>query len=192
MYDSLVSYINGHLQENINQKSIDKIKEVFKYKKLRKHQFFQQEGEVCKKAGFILKGAMKQYTLDERGKESIIGLYIENWWVSDRESMSTNTKSPYFIDAVEPTEILIISKEDIEQKLKELPFMVELNNALTERQAYHLMRRVHAANTLSAEQRLRQLEKDYPEFFQRFPQRIIASYLGMTKETLSRIRRSTT
>lgn len=192
MYDNLVSYINSHLQENISQQSIEKIKEVFKYKKIRKHQFFLQEGEICKKTGFIIKGAMKQYTLDDTGKENIIGLYLENWWVSDRESMSTNTVTPYFIDAVEPTEMLIISKDAIEQELKELPFMVKLNNALTERQAYHLMRRVLAANTLSAEQRLRQLEKDYPEFFQRFSQRIIASYLGMSKETLSRIRSNMT
>lgn len=191
MYDNLVSYINSHLQEDISQNTIDKIKEVFKYKKVRKHQYFLHEGEVCKKAGFIVKGAMKQYTIDDKGKENIIGLYIENWWVSDKESLSNGSQSPYFIDAIEPTEMLVVAKEDMDRNLSKLPFMVELRNALIEREAYHLMRRVHAANTLTAKQRLDQLEKDYPAFSQRFPQRIIASYLGMTKETLSRIRSST-
>lgn len=192
MHDTLINYINSHLEESMNQVSIDKIKETFKPKKIRKHQFFLQEGEICKKAGFIIKGAMKQYTVDEAGKESIIGLFMENWWVGDRESMSMNTPSPYFIDAVEPTEMLILSKEDIDTKLDQLPFMKELSRALTERQAYHLLRRVHAANTFSAEKRLRDLESTYPAFFQRFPQHIIASYLGMTKETLSRIRSNST
>ncbi len=190
MHENLISYINSHLEEDLDQESVVKVRQAFRLKRIRKHQFFLQEGEVCKKAGFIIKGAMKQYTVDESGKESIIGLFIENWWVGDRESMSMNTPSPYFIDALEPTEVLMVSKEEIDKNLSQLPFMKELSRVLTERQAYHLMRRVHAANTFSAEKRLKDLESSYPVFFQRFPQHIIASYLGMTKETLSRIRSS--
>jgi len=189
MHQSIIDYINKHITSNLEEEDIEIIKETFKPKKLRKHQFFLQEGEISKKVAFIVKGAMKQYSLNENGKENIIGLFVENWWIGDRESMSMNTPSPYFIDAVEATEILVVNKEDMDSKLIQLPFMNELARLLTERQAYHLMRRVHSANTFSAEKRLTDLEKNYPEFFQRFPQHIIASYLGMTKETFSRIRK---
>ena len=188
MHDRLVEYINNHLANRLTEGDIEALKEIFTPKKLRKRQFFLQEGEVCKAAGFVVKGALKQYTVDASGKENVIGLFIENWWAGDRESMSHNTPSPYFIDAVEPTELLVFSKNEEGHLLEQIPFLSELSRALTERQAYQLMRRVHAAHTFTAEQRLADLEKNYPEFLQRFPQHIIASYLGMSKETLSRIR----
>jgi len=126
MHHNLIEYINHHLKNKINQESIDLIKQTFVLKKIRKHQYFLQEGEVCKNGGFIIKGAMKKYTVDDSGKENIIGLFIENWWVGDRESMSMNTPSSYYIDAVEPTEMLVVSKKDFERHLYQLPFMAEL------------------------------------------------------------------
>ena len=115
-------------------------------------------------------------------------LYIENWWAGDKESFMIGTPTPYYIDAYEDTELLIITKENFTNKLNKLPFISELNNVLTERQSFQLMKRLHSSQTLTAEQKLEQLQNTYPDFFQRFPQHIIASYLGMTKETLSRIR----
>lgn len=188
MYESLIKYINSQLPTELSEDEIALIKSTFVPKKLRKHQFLLQEGEVCKIAGFIVKGALKQYVVDETGKENILGLFIENWWAGDRESFSKDTPSPYFIDAFEPTEILIISKSDFENTLQNQPFMKDLYRILTERQALQLLKRVYSTKTLTAEQRLADFEKNYPAFMQRFPQHIIASYLGMTKETLSRVR----
>jgi CRP-like cAMP-binding protein len=164
------------------------LQQTFVQKKLRKHQFLLQEGEVCRFAGFIVKGALKQYTVDKTGKESILGLYIENWWVGDRESFMVGTPSPYFIEALEEVEILIVSREDFIAKLSGQPFITEMIKVLTEKQSFNLIKRIQAAQTLSAEERYEDFQKKYPEFLQRFPQHIIASYLGMTKETLSRIR----
>ncbi len=93
---------------------------------MRKHQYLLQEGEVCKLAGFIVKGAMKQYSVDETGKESILVLAIENWWVGDRESFSQGMPSAYFIDAFEETTLLVITKEDYEKHLSQQPFMADL------------------------------------------------------------------
>ena len=98
------------------------------------------------------------------------------------------TPTPYYIDAYEDTELLVITKENYTNKLSKLHFMSELNSVLTERKSFQLMKRLHSSQTLTAEQKLEELQNSYPEFFQRFPQHIIASYLGMTKETLSRIR----
>ena len=188
MHEDLIYYINSQLSTPLSEDEITRIKEAFVPKKLRKHQYFLQEGDICKMAGFIKKGAMRQYTVDESGKENILGLYIENWWVADRESFAQNTPSLFSIDAFEYTELLVITQEAFQRLLKGLRFMNELATVLTERQALQLLKRVHITKTLTAEQRLADLEKTYPAFLQRFPQHIIASYLGMTKETMSRIR----
>lgn len=126
MYDSLIQYINSQLTSKLTAEEIDVIKNTFVPKKIRKHQYLLQEGEVCKVAGFIVSGALKQYTIDDTGKENILGLYIENWWAGDRESFTNNTPSPYFIDAFEATEMLIVSKADVEEKLIHQRFMHDL------------------------------------------------------------------
>lgn len=188
MHDQLITYVNSKLITKLKEEESDLLVNVFKPKKIRKHQYLLQEGEVCKFAGFIVKGAFKQYTIDKTGKENILGLYIENWWVGDRESFMVGTPSPYFIDAYEDVEMLIVSREDFINKLSGQPFINEMIKVLTEKQSYNLIKRVQAAHTLTAEERYEDLQKRFPEFIQRFPQHIIASYLGMTKETLSRIR----
>lgn len=191
MHDSLITYINSKLTTKLSEEESNLLASVFKPKKFRKHQFLLQEGEVCKFAGFIVKGAFKQYTIDKTGKENILGLYIENWWVGDRESFMIGTPSPYFIDAFEDVDMLLAGREDFINKLSQQPFINELMKVLTEKQSFNLMKRVQAAQTLTAEERYEDFQKRFPEFIQRFPQHIIASYLGMTKETLSRIRAGT-
>lgn len=188
MHQQLITYINHQINRPLSETECTIIQNSFVHKKLRKHQFLLQEDEVCKWAGFIVKGALKQYILDEDGKENILGLCIENWWAGDRESFSTGKPSSYFIQATEPSELLVITKENFERNLSSQGFIADLFRTLTEKQSLQLLKRVHVTKSFTAEQRLKDLENNYPEFFQRFPQHIIASYLGMTKETLSRIR----
>lgn len=188
MIDKLVQHINARIENKLTESDISLLSEVFHLKKLRKHQYLIQSGDVCKIAAFVVKGALKKYTIDNTGKENILELYIENWWAGDKESFMIGTPTPYYIDAYEDTELLVITKENFTNKLSKLHFISELNSVLTERKSFQLMKRLHSSQTLTAEQKLEDLQNTYPEFFQRFPQHIIASYLGMTKETLSRIR----
>lgn len=188
MHRVFIDYINSKIGTQLKPEEEQLLLQTFVQKKLRKRQYLLQEGDVCRLAGFIVKGAFKQYTVDKTGKESILGLYLENWWVGDRESFMIGTPSPYFIEAVEEVEMLIVSREDFIDKLSRQPFITEMIKVLTEKQSFNLIKRIQAAQTLSAEERYEDFQKKYPEFLQRFPQHIIASYLGMTKETLSRIR----
>src|ERR1700761_4395168 len=89
MRESIITYIKRYSAIPLTEADIEMIKEVFVPKKIRKHQYFLQEGEVCKHAAFIVKGAMRQYTVDEKGVEHITRLFIENWWVTNRESYAT-------------------------------------------------------------------------------------------------------
>ncbi len=186
--DKLVHHINEKISGSLSDSDIQLMEETFTFKRLRKHQYLIQSGDVCKLAAFVVKGALKKYTIDSSGRENILELYIENWWAGDKESFMIGTPTPFYIDTYEDSELLIISKEDFVSKLSHLPFINHLNNVLTEKKSFQLMKRLHSSQTLTAEQKLEHLQQTYPEFLERFPQHIIASYLGMTKETLSRIR----
>jgi CRP-like cAMP-binding protein len=188
MHKIFIDYINSKIGSQLTKADENLLIQTFVPKKLRRHQYLLQEGEVCKFAGFVVNGALKQYSVDKTGKENILGMYIENWWVGDRESFMIGTPSPYFIDAIEDAEILVVSREDFISKLSRQSFINEMIKILTEKQSFNLIKRVQAAHTLTAEERYEDFQKRFPEFLQRFPQHIIASYLGMTKETLSRIR----
>ncbi|MBI3510266.1 MAG: Crp/Fnr family transcriptional regulator [Bacteroidetes bacterium] len=187
MYESLIAYIKSHSTTPLTQSEEQVIKDAFVPKKIRKRQYFLQAGEVCKYMAFVVKGAMRQYIVDDKGAEHIARLSIENWWVGDRESFTMLTPSIYNIDAWEESDVLIITKADMNQ-LNSIPAMNEMARKLDNNHAFALQKRVNASISLPAEKRYSDLENTYPEFLQRFPQHIIASYLGITKETLSRVR----
>ena len=187
MHESLIQYIRDHSSTPLTETEIEVIKDVFTFKKLRKHQFLLQEGQVCKYGAFIVKGAMRQYSIDDKGAERIVNLYLENWWASDRESYVMLTPSKYNIDAWEHSELLLITKADYLNQLTPIPAINEMARKMDENFAIASQKRV-ASISLSAEERYAELVRTYPEFLQRFPQHIIASYLGITKETLSRTR----
>ena len=188
MHEVLIQYIGSHSRTSLTQEDIEVIKNVFVPKKLRKRQYFLQEGQVCKHLGFVVKGAMRQYSVDYRGAEHVVTLTLENWWVDDRQSFAMLTPSIYNIDAWENTELLTVTKADLLDKLNAIPAINEMARILDENYAFATQKRLNAAISLSAEERYYELEKTYPEFLQRFPQHIIASYLGINRETLSRIR----
>jgi CRP-like cAMP-binding protein len=188
MYDSLIKYINSYISTPLNDSQVELLKNTFVPKKLKKRQYFLQEGQVCKYAAFIVKGAMRQYTVDDKGIEHIVHLLIENWWAVDRESFIMLTPSIYNIDAWEDTELLLFTRADYLNLLDPIPALGEMSRNLDDRNHIATQKRLNAAISLPAEQRYSNLVKAYPEFLQRFPQHIIASYLGITKETLSRIR----
>src|SRR5258705_1256557 len=187
MYDSLIKYFNSYTTTPLKGGEIELIESVFKSKKFRKRQYFLQEGDVCRYTAFIVKGAMRQYTVDDRGEEHIVRLSIENWWATDRESLMKQTPSIYFIDAWEDTEALLVTKAAFMELTVQIPVLSEWMTNLDVNFAIAAQRRLNAAISLSAEKRYQDLEKTYPEFLQRFPQHTIASYLGINRESLSRI-----
>ena len=189
MHSKLLDYIRQHATLPLSSDEEALIVAAFQPKKLRKKQYFLEEGNVCKYVGFIVKGAMRQYSVDDKGAEHIVHLYIENYWVSDRESAVMFTPSKYNIDAWEDTEALVVTNADIMGLLDQVPSMSQMIRKLDENHSIANQRRLNASISLPAEKRYAEFASCYPEFLQRFPQHIIASYLGITKETLSRVRR---
>lgn len=188
MYESLIRYFCRYATLPLTENEIAAIESAFIPKKFRRRQYLLQEGEVCKFNAFIVRGAMRQYTVDDKGEEHIIRLLIENWWAVDRESLNKQTPSIYFIDAWEETEALLVAKNVLIDLVSSISALAEWVRTLDVNYAIASQRRLNAAISLSAEERYHDLEKAYPEFLQRFPQHTIASYLGINRETLSRIR----
>src|SRR5258708_39248964 len=125
MYDSLIKYFNSYSTKPLTGDEIDLIQSFFNPKKFRKRQYFLQEGETCKHTAFIVKGAMRQYMVDDKGEEHIIQLFIENWWASDRESQVKETPSKYFIDAWEDTETLLVLRKNVLNIIDQIPSLLQ-------------------------------------------------------------------
>jgi CRP-like cAMP-binding protein len=188
MHKSLISYINQRATSPLTSDEEAIIMATFQPKRLRKRQYFLQEGHVCKYAGFIIKGAMRQYSVDDKGVEHILQLYIEDWWASDRESATTLTPSKYNIDAWEDTELLIITRAEMMDLMGRIPSFGQMTRLMDERSFIASQRRLNSTISNTAEKRYEEFAENHPQFIQRFPQHIIASYLGITKDTLSRVR----
>ena len=164
------------------------IKTYLTPKKLRKKQYLLQEGDVCKYIAFVEKGALKSYVIDEAGTERITQFALEGWTISDLYSFLTGEPATYHIDAIEDAELVLISKAAHEELLQQVP-KYETYIRLQITGAYiALQRRLTSIISLPIEERYKNLTTLYPTIVQRVPQHMIASYMGLTPETLSRVR----
>jgi CRP-like cAMP-binding protein len=189
MFERFRSYITKLATTPLSEEQFDHITATMRPKLFRKKQYLLQEGDICKYLGFIISGAMRQYSVDDKGAEHIIRLSLEDWWVGDRESWVMLTPSIYNIDAWEDTQVLLITKADVVRLSCDIPAFNEMIRAMDENHSIAIQKRVNAAISMPADKRYADFAGNHPDFLQRFPQHIIASYLGITKETLSRVRK---
>ena len=164
------------------------IESVMVFKKLRKRQYFLQEGDVCHFSAFVCKGLLRYYYVDKKGQEHIMQFAPENYWTSDRESMASGMPSKYNIDAIEDSEILLLKKEDFEMIRKTIPAFNDFVNETLKKNVIILQERIHVSISLSAEEKYSNFISKYPAINNRVPLHMIASYLGVSAETLSRVR----
>jgi CRP-like cAMP-binding protein len=187
MYELFFQNLNERVPFSVEEQEV--IKTFLKPKKLRKKQYLLQEGDVCKAISFVERGALRAYSIDENGSERIIQFALEGWVISDLYSFLTEEAATYSIDALEDAELVLISKTAHEELLKTLP-KYETYTRLQITGAYLAMqRRLTSIISLSLEERYTYFTSLYPNIVQRVPQHMIASYMGLTPETLSRVRR---
>jgi CRP-like cAMP-binding protein len=158
-------------------------------KKLRKKQYLLQEGDVCKYVAFVEKGMLRSYTIDDKGGEHIIQFAFEGWWISDQYSFLTGEPSIYNIDALEDSELLLLTQSAEEQLLAKIPQLERFFRILLQNSLIAAQRRLVSSLSRTAEEKYTELIQSCPTIPQRVPQHMMASYLGITPETLSRIRK---
>jgi CRP-like cAMP-binding protein len=158
-------------------------------KKFKKKQFLLQEGQVNHDMFFIEKGCLRLYTVNEKAEEHILSFGIEGWWIGDMHSFLTGEKSMYNIEALEDSTILTLDFDSQEQIFKEIPIFERYMRLLLQKNFISMHRRLVSTISTSAEEKYLRMVKTYPDIVQRVPQHMIASYLGLKPETLSRIRK---
>lgn len=188
IYNNLFSSIDGKVKLTNDDKEL--ISSFFEFKALRKKDFLLEEGDICKNLAFVSKGALKSYSLDEKGQEHISLLAWEGWWVSDFKSFISEEKAILSIDAIEDSEVLLISRNNYEALLMKVPAMERYFRMLYQNSLVTKDRRLISSNTYTAEEKYLHLIEMYPFISQRIPQNLIASYLGLTPETISRIKKN--
>ncbi|TMI90566.1 MAG: Crp/Fnr family transcriptional regulator [Bacteroidetes bacterium] len=163
---------------------------LFKVKKLRKKQYLLQEGEICRNEYFVTKGCLRTYTIDEKGLEHVIQFSIEDWWTGDMYSFLTQNPSSYTIDAIEDSELLYLDKVSHDELYLKVPKFERFFRHLLQYAFISMQERINATLSQTADQRYCSFIEKYPLMEQRLPLKQIASYLGITPESLSRIRSS--
>ena len=179
------------LSKNITLTEADKtiFRQHIIVKKLRKRQYLLQEGEICKSVAFVSKGMLRSYTVDEKSNEHIIQFAPESWFISDLHSFINEEHSNLNIDAIESSELILINKAAHVYLEKAVPDFFKFNY-MQYRGAYiALQKRLTDMFTLTTQDKYLKLLSIYPDIMQRVPQHMIASYLGLTPETLSRVRK---
>lgn len=165
-------------------------KTLFIPKKLRKRQYLLQQDDVCKYTAFVEKGTLRLYMVDDKGIEHIVQFALEGWWISDLYSFFTGEPSIFNIDALEDAELLLITQPAEEKLMQQVPQLERYFRLLTQNSLIAMQRRLVGTLSQSAEEKYTKLIDTYPDIIQRVPQHMIASYLGITPETLSRVRKA--
>ncbi len=164
------------------------IMRYFEYEKFKKKQILLEEGQIANKQYFILNGCVRFYVNNEKGVEQTMQFGIENWWITDYLSFEYQTPSHFYIQAIKEIEVLSITKSSFEALVSKIPKLERYFRLVLQKSFGASQVRIRYLFTMSAEERFRHMNAMFPEFIQRVPQYMIASYLDFSPEFMSKIR----
>jgi CRP-like cAMP-binding protein len=185
---NLISHFNSYLQ--LTDLEINAVTERASERKIKRRQYILQEGEISRHYNFVVSGCFKLYKIDNNGKEHNLQFAIENNWLSDIGSLHTKKPSKLSIEAIEPSSILQITLDDLVYLYEHFPKFNRIFRVIIENNFIELQNRVLENISNTAEERYRSFLIQYPELSKRLPNTQIASFLGITPEFLSIIRKS--
>lgn len=181
----------NHIAERIplTRKEREICKRVFLQRSVRRKQYLLQQGDQAKYLFFVCKGSLRSYTIDDKGEEHLVQFAIENWWITDLYSFLTSEPATQTIDAIEDSELLMLDLPSYDLLFKEIPKFEHYFRILLQNNYIAMRKRIVDTISSSAEERYAHFLREQSALAQRVPQHMIASYLGITPETLSRVRK---
>lgn len=186
MFELLYNTISNTIE--IEEEDFLSFTKFFVPKKIPRRQLFLKEGEICFHQAFVNKGILRSYTTDNNGNDFILQFSPERWWIADLSSYLKHEPSFLNIEALEDSELLLLSRPSWEQAMKEIPVLERYYRLIIQNHLIATQKRlIHSLSETAEEKYLRFLEI-FPDCVQRVPQHMIASYLGVARETLSRVR----
>jgi len=187
MITPLINHFNSYLP--LTEEETAELEKRVKAKAVKRRQFILSPGDICKQYSFVVKGCFKMYKMDEDVKEHNLHFAVENQWITDIGSFHSEEPSQLYIEAIEPSSILQISKQDLIYFYEHSIKFNRIFRVIAENEFILLQNRLLQTISTPAEQRYLEFIKLYPNLFNRISNVQIASYLGITPEFLSNIRK---
>jgi CRP-like cAMP-binding protein len=182
----LLNYVRQHI--NLSQEEEEILLSKVTLRNYLKGQFTVQQNDICKNLNFVISGCLKTFYIDAEGQEHIVLFAIEDWWSSDLGSFITQTPADYNVQCIENTTVIQFSHSNLEELYIQIPKLERLFRKMLEKALVATQQRIIRSFSLSAKERYIKFKELYPKIEQRIPQYMIASYLGITKEFLSKIK----
>ncbi|HEY6901210.1 MAG TPA: Crp/Fnr family transcriptional regulator [Puia sp.] len=186
MYEPLFTHIARYVRLEESEREI--LISTLIHKKVPKKELLLKQGQICPGNFFVLSGCLRLYSITKNGTEQILQFAIPGWWLSDYQSFENNIPSEYYIQAVENSELAIIPRSARNELFQKIPLLNNYFRILMQRAYAASLKKMEIILSTTAEERYTQFINDFPEFAQRVPQYMLASFLGFTPEFLSMLR----
>ena len=186
-YANLIQNIRKYI--DLDESNILVLDKYLRCVNIKKNEFLLNEGQVCRSLYFVEKGCLRMFYINKKSTEQITQFAIENWWLSDYYSFMDKTSTDYYIQAIEKSEIIVIDSILYDELLKELPQLEKYFRIIMQKAVAAAQHRTKLISQMSKEEFYQHFIASFPEFNQRVPQYMIASYLGLTPEYVSELRK---
>lgn len=186
MSDQLIAHIRQFIE--LDDAAAQLISERLPIIKLKKKDFVLTPGKLCKANYFVLKGCMRLYFINKKDTEQITQFAIENWWITDYDSIDSKKPSHFYIQAVENCELIALDEHTEAEIIKQVPAFEHYLRMMLQKAFTASQRRMRMLSDMTDEERYRNFTNRFPDFNQRIPQYMVASFLGVTPQFISRVR----
>lgn len=186
-YEPLLEYIDEYI--SLESDEIDILASLTRTKRVRRRQFLAEQGEICRYENFVVEGCLRCYHLDEDGKEHVVQFAVEDWWISDMQSFLTQSPAHFNVDSVEPSVVIQFGYKELQELFRRVPKFERFFRLIIQNAFIATQKRIVASYSKDAGKRYIEFKNRYPDIEKRVPQYMVASYLGISPEFLSKIRR---
>ncbi|MFD0792339.1 Crp/Fnr family transcriptional regulator [Mucilaginibacter litoreus] len=186
MYNQLIDHIQRHVQLTPDEQTV--VCDAMEFKRFKKKEIILEPGKHCKGEYFVLTGLLRQYYVNAKLNEQIVQFALESWWIADQDSLANQVPATTYIQTIEASEVLLLHAKYKDALLKQVPKLETYFRIMMQRAYVAAQRRIGFIFNQTDEERYRYFTAMFPDFVQRVPQYMLASYLGFTPQFLSRIR----